>query len=197
MEGETAGTNWRTFLVIAALALVVWWVWRERGKKRRVKMQDNVSPPPVPPPGVPLTLTEKMAQVVDTAIPVVMTSGTSAAYDDTEVVKVANAVLARLNALGEKVALIKVTSASKTVDSYKTVSYDLVVSAYDPRANVGVLLAISVLVPVSGKMYVRTLKMYHEAEDKTPGPRAASDPVDLAPFEGPLDVLSSMKLNQK
>lgn len=196
-----SGINWPLAVTIAALALVVWWVWRERSKtKPEVPLVPNVTPPPVPPPGIPLTLAEKMAKVVDTAIPVVMTSGSTVPYDDDEINQLVRRVLARLNAMGESVSLIKVVSSSKTQDSYKTVSYEIVISAFDSKSTVGLMLTISALVPVSGTLYVRTFKLYHNAPPRekatTAEPSAAYDQPSLyAQYEDPVKVLAAMKIS--
>ena len=194
------GLDWRTVAVIAALALVVWWVWKERSKtKPDVAMRPNVSPAPVPPPGIPLDLSSKMARVVDTAIPVVMTSGRPVPYDEDEVGQLVRRVLARLNSMGENVSLIKVISVSKTQDSYKTVTYDLVISVFDATNNVGMMLTVSILIPVSGAMYVREFRLYHRDGAVERGPNAASDPSlgtgGFAAFEDPAAVLAKMKIS--
>jgi hypothetical protein len=186
---------WRLVLILLAMAAIVWWVWHTWTKEKpTVPLQSNpVSAPPTP-AGIPLTLTQKMARVTDIAIPVVMTSGTQVEYDDDEVNQLVRRVLSKLNAMGEQVSLIKTVSVSKTQDSYKTVAYDIIMNAYDAVHNIGLMLALSILVPVSGQLYVRQLRMYHDAETATnAGPGAASDPVGYAPYENAMDVLAAMK----
>lgn len=193
--GTGTAPNWRVIAVIAALVLVAWWVWRQSSKtKPDVPLRSNDATAPLAPPGIPLTLTEKMARAVDTVIPVVMTSGTLVPHDDDEIRQLVRKVFSRLNAMGEAVTLIKVVSASKTQDSYKTVSYEMVLNAHDAVHNVGVMLTLAVLIPASGKLYVRQFRLYHDAEKTDPGPGAASEPAGLAAYEDPMKVLQGMKL---
>lgn len=188
--------GWRTVAVLAVLAWVVWWVWRRQGPRvPTVELQPNTAPPPPPLPGVPLTLTAKMAKVVDTQIPVVMTSGTSVPFDEDDIRQVVRVVLARLNALDESVSFIQQVSASKTQDSYKTVAYDLVVSVHDAKENVGLTLAISVLVAVSGTLYVRKLEHFNKSPTQEQGPAGIENGRGgLAAYEDPVSILSQMKV---
>lgn len=196
---SSSGVSWRAVLVIAALAAVAWWVYREHGKTRPVvEMQPNVTAPPVPPPGVPLSVAAKMAAAVDELIPVVMTSGATVQYDDSEIRQIVRKVLDRVQ--DENLTLIQVASASKTIDSYKTVAYDIVVNLHDSRENVGLLVSISALVPLSNTLYVRSFRMVHSPEDPTAGP-AGLEPGGgdrgLAAYEDPVTVLSKMTLPGK
>ena len=191
------GSNWRTIVVVGVLLAVVWWVWRERSKtKPEVMMQPNLTPAPPLPPGIPLTLGEKMAQLIDTSIPVVLTSGSPVPHDDDEIRQLLRVVLGRLNALGEAVTLTDIVSVAKTQDSYKTVAYDIVCNVYDARANVGMMQTISLLVPMSGTLYIRQYKMTQDVPSKAGGGGlgAASDPVEYAAYEDPMAVLGAMKV---
>lgn len=192
-DAAPEGWNWRTLLVIAALAVAVWWVWSRKTTKPEVPMVSNVTPAPTPPAGIPKTLAEKLAMAVDTQIPVVMTSGSAVPHDEDEINRIVASVLARVNALNESVTLINVVTASKTQDSYKTVSYDVVANVFDAKGHVGVMIVTNVLIPVSGTMFVRELRLYHAA-DKNDGPRPASEPAGHAPYESPLDVLNTTKI---
>lgn len=196
-DARPASLNWRTLAVIALIGLVAWWVWTNQPKKMPdVVMQPNTPAPVAQVPGVPPTVVSKMARVADTQIPVVMTSGTAVQYGDDEIRQVIRQVLDRLNAMDEKMTLIQVASASKTVDSYKTVAYDIVASMYDSRENVGMLVAMSVLVPASGKLYVRSLKLHNSPSESNPGPPGAGENPrgGLAEYEDPVTVLRKMKV---
>lgn len=189
--------SWRVVAVVAALALLAWWVLRRPPATAvpELPMRPNATPQPAPLPGVPLSLSTKMAMVVDTQIPVVMTSGTPVPYDDDDIRQVVRSVLAKLNAMDESVTVIQVVSASKTQDSYKTVAYDVVASVHDAKENVGMLLDVSALVPVSGKLYVRKLQMHNKAPDTVAGPEAREGGGGgLAAYEDPVALLSKMKL---
>lgn len=187
-------TNWRTLVIVGVMALVAWWVWRRTARtKPEVAMTPNATAPPQPPAGIPLGLAEKIARVVDTQIPVVMTSGASVPYDEDEINRMARTVLGKLNAMDESVSLVGVASVSKTQDSYKTVSYDLILNAYDARNNVGLMLSVSTLVPVSGKLYVRKFSLFHTKDDDS-GPGPASEPAGHAAYQSPLQALANTKL---
>lgn len=189
-------SSWRVLLVVAAMALVAYWVWQSHAKKRPpVLVLPNTPAPTDPMPGVPPNLIAKLARVADTQIPVVMTSGTPVPHGEDEIRQIVRQALARLNALDERVSLIQVTSAAKTVDSYKTVAYDIVISVHDGRENVGVLLSLAVLVPVSGKLYIRSFRMFNSPSDRDPGPPGAGSDLSgaHAPFEDAVSVLRGMK----
>lgn len=189
-----AKTNWRVMVIVGVMAVVAWWVWRRMAKtKPDVVMTPNATAPPQPPAGIPLSLVEKMARAVDTQIPVVMTSGTAVPYDEDEIARMARTVLGKLNAQDESVSLVSVASVSKTQDSYKTVSYDMVLNAYDARNNVGLMLSVSTLVPVSGKLYIRKFSLFHTKDDNS-GPGPASEPAGHAAYQSPLQALANTKL---
>jgi hypothetical protein len=194
MEAEK--TTWESLVLILVLACAVWWVWKRAIAKPKVDMQPNATAPPVPPPGIPVTITAKMARVVDPLIPVVMTSGATVPYTEDEVNQIVRSVLGRLNSLDEQVTLIQVVSVSKTQDSYKTVAYDIAMNVYDARENVGMQLLTTVLVPVSGLMYVRQLKLASETADTNAAPRGrdAVEKGGVAVYEDPVAVLSTMDL---
>lgn len=185
--------NWRVIAVVAALGLVAWWAWKQQTTVPEVPMQNNATPPPDPPAGVPLSLTQKMAMLVDKQIPVVMTSGSAVPYDDDEIARLVRVVLGRLNSMDESVSPITTASVSKTQDSYKTVTYDIVANVHDARARVGLMVFLQVLVPVSGKMYIRQLRLYND-KDRGDGPAAASGPAGPAPYESALEVLAKTKM---
>lgn len=190
--------RWHTIAVIAVVLGAAWWVWKRHAKAAPdVPVQANTPAPVDPLPGISPNIVTKLARVPDAQIPVVMTSGASVQYGDDEVRQVIRLVLDRLNSMGERVSLIQLTSASKTLDSYKTVAYDIVFFAHDARENVGMLLSLSALVPVSGKLYVRSLKMYNTPADRDPGPPAAGDNprAALAEYEDPVTALSKVKLS--
>lgn len=192
MESEL---DWRTLLVLLALAGVAWWIWRHQGDTvPPVQLQNNATPPPVPPQGIPQTLTQKMANAVDTQIPVVMTSGSAVQYDEEEVGRIVRAVLGKINAQDERLTLIQVASTAKTIDSYKTVAYDMRASVYDAKENISVLVDISVLIPVSGTMYIRKLRLAQDAPETVRGPAAYESAGGLAAYEDPVAVLGKMKL---
>lgn len=188
--------NWRTILVVAVLLAAVWWIWRERSKtKPEVVLQPNATPAPPLSPGIPVSLGEKMARLVDTAIPVVSTSGAPVPHDDDEIRQLVRVVLGRVNAMGESISLMNIVSVSKTQDSYKTVTYDIVCNVYDAQANLGMMHTISVLIPVSGTLYIREYKMTQDVPSKAgAGLGAASDPAEFAAYEDPLAVLGAMKV---
>jgi hypothetical protein len=208
--------DWRTFVVLLALGAAALWVWRSSAvTPPRVPMVPNATPAPEPPPGVPSPVARSMAGAVDTQIPVIMTTGTPVPYDDAEVARLTKLALARLNAglvtitggsggsggsgggtvggsgsgSGDGVTLIAVVDVAKTQDSYKTVAYEIVASVYDPRHNVGMLLTVSLLVPVSGAVYVRRLQAFNKARDDSPLV-SASVPAGHATFESPLALLA-------
>lgn len=194
---QASGLDWRAVLVLVVLGGVAWWIWRHQGDTvPPVLLQDNVTPPPVPPPGIPQTLAQKLAKAVDTQIPVVMTSGSSVQYDEDEVSQIVRAVLAKINAQDERLTLIQVASTAKTIDSYKTVSYDMRASVYDAKENISVLVDIGVLIPVSGTMYIRRLRLAQDAPDTVRGPAAYESSGGLAAYEDPVAVLSKMKLTK-
>lgn len=188
--------NWRTVAIVAALALVAWWVWTHQGATvPEVRMQSNATPPPLPPTGVPITLVTKMARVVDTSIPVIMTSGTEVQYAEDEVTGIVRSTLKKLNAMDEYVSLVQVVSASKTIDAYKTVSYDIEANVYDARENVGLKVLISAIVPVSGTTYIRQFRLATPPASADQGPPAADGAgSSFAPFEDPVRVLAAMRL---
>lgn len=189
-------TNWRAIAVLALLAAVVWWLWRlQDTAKPKVPMLANTPAPQVSLPGVSSTLLTKIARVPDVQIPVVMTSGSVVPYGEDEVRQIVRRVLERLNAMGESVSLIQVVSVSKTLDSYKTVAYELVISVHDSKQTVGMMLSLSVLVPVSGEVYVRSFRPYNTTVDT--GPPGAGDHAGsvFAEFEDPVAVLHNHKLD--
>lgn len=187
--------TWRTMLVIAALAAAAWWVWRESPRKKpAVALQSNVTPPPPAPPGVPMTLTTKMAQAVDTQIPVVMTSGSVVQHDDDEIRSIVRKVLSRLNDMGEAITLLQIASAAKTQDSYKTVSYEIVAQVFDSRENVGMSIVIHALVPLSGQLYVRTLRLQNTPDDGKGPAGVEGRGAGLAAYEDPVAVLKKFKI---
>lgn len=199
---ETASSPWRTLLIVAAIALAAYLVWRwRRGAAAedvsQVQMTSNATPPPEPPAGTPASLPAKMAQVVDTQIPVVMTAGEAVPYDEDEVKGVVKGVLDQLNARDESVTLIQVVNTSKTVDSYKTVAYDLLVNVHDNKASVGLQMFMSVLVAATGKRFVRALRLAQSPEQPaTQGPAGAGEGEgELAPYQDPIDALKNLKLD--
>ena len=194
--GTESNVSWRNIAVIAALAFIVWFVWNRMARKApEVRLERNTPAPVDLLPGVPQTLVTHLAQTTDEAIPVVMTAGKAVPYDDDDIRQVVRQALDRLNSLGEKVTFIQVVSASKTVDSYKTVAYEVVFSAYDGRENVGVKLSLSALVPVSGKLYLRAFTMFNTPGQKDAGPPGpGADPrAEFAAYEDPVSVLRSLK----
>lgn len=195
MDANGWTLNWRTVIVTAVLMGLAWLVWRHQGETVPVvETTPNVTPPPVPPPGVPTTLTAKLAAAVDTEIPVVMTSGSPVQYDDDEIKQTVRSVLARVNAAGESLTLIQVASAAKTVDSYKTVAYDIRANVHDSKENVALLLTIAALVPVSGKLYVRSFRLSQDAEETRPGLPGPEPAGGLAEYEDPVAILGKIKL---
>ena len=189
--------RWHTLVVIAVVLGAAWWVWNRHAKAAPdVAVQANTPAPADPLPGISPNVVSKLARVPDAQIPVVMTSGSSVQYGDDEIRQVIRHALERLNSMGERVSLIQVTSASKTLDSYKTVAYDIVFSAHDAQENVGMLLSLSALVPVSGELFVRSLKMYNTPAERNPGPPAAGDNprAALAEYEDPVVALSKVKI---
>lgn len=190
--------GWHAVVVIVVLVVVAWWVWKRHAKTApTVPVQENTRAPTDSLPGISPNIETKLARVPDTQIPVVMTTGSTMQYGDDEIRHIIRQALERLNSMDEQVSLIQVTSASKTQDSYKTVAYDLVFSVHDARENVGMLLSLSALVPVSGKLYVRSLKMYNTPADRDPGPAAAGSTQreNLAEYEDPVSALSKVKLS--
>lgn len=187
--------DWRTVLVLLALAGVAWWIWKHQGDSvPPVQLQNNATPPPATPQGIPQTLTQKMANAVDTQIPVVMTSGSAVQYDEDEVAQIVRAVLAKINAQDEQLTLIQVASTAKTIDSYKTVSYEMRASVYDAKENISLLIDIGVLIPVSGTMYIRKLRLTQDAAETVRGPAAYEASGGLAEYEDPVAVLRNVKL---
>lgn len=192
MESEH---DWRTVLVLLVLAGVAWWIWKHRGDTQPpVQLQSNITPAPATPQGIPQTLTQKLAAAVDTQIPVVMTSGSAVQYDEDEVAQIVRAILTKINAQDEQLTLIQVASTTKTIDSYKTVSYEMRASVYDAKENISVLIDIGVLIPVSGTMYIRKLRLSQDAAETVGGPAAYEAVGGLAAFEDPVAVLSKVKL---
>ena len=185
-------------LLVALALAVAWWVWSRQARDEAVEPMPAGPPPlraaPDAPPGIPLTLVDKIRRAVDTSIPTVVTSGAPVQYTDAEISQVATAALGRVNALGERLTLISVASASKTQDSYKNVAYELVVNAHDAGAGIGLLLAISLVVPETNRIYVRAMRLYNDAPDPMASLRTASDPPGHATFEDPLDLLAKFKV---
>ena len=193
--------EWTHVAVILALALVVaWWVWGRQGRDEAVAtMPAGAQPLPAAPdalPGIPLTLLDKLRRAVDVSIPVVVTSGAPMQYTDSEIAQVANAALSRVNSQGERLTLISVASASKTQDSYKNAAYELVVNAHDATAGIGLLLAISLVVPETNAIYVRAMRLYNDVADPMASLQTASDPAGHATFEDPLDMLAKFKVGE-
>lgn len=197
----SSSSPWRTLLVVAAIALAAYLVWRWRHSVvedvPQVQMTSNATPPPEAPAGTPASLPAKMAQVVDTQIPVVMTAGEAVPYDEDEVKGIVKGVLDQLNARDENVTLIQLVNTSKTVDSYKTVAYDVLVNVHDNKANVGLQLFMSVLVAATGKRFVRALRMAQSPEQPaTQGPAGAGEGQgELAPYQDAVDALKNLKLD--
>lgn len=197
-SSKQPGVNWRTLTVLAVIAAVAWWVWRRKTTVPPVALQPNTPPPAVAaPPGIPATLPAKMAQVTDTRIPVVMTSGSQVPYGDDEIKQIVGQALERLNSLDERVSLIQIVSSAKTQDSYKTVSYEIVINVHDARERVGLTMAISALVPVSGKLFLRAFKLYNTPADKDAGPPPATlnGGAGFAPFEDPVSILRQLRVS--
>lgn len=197
-------TTWRALLVVAAVALAAYMVWRWRKAEgaatvEPAPMTSNVTPAPQAPVGTPASLPAKMAAMVDPQIPVVMTAGAPVPFDDEEIKGVVNGVLAQLNARDEDVTLIQLVNSSKTADSYKTVAYDVLANVHDNRANVGLQIFLSVLVAATGTRYVRALRMAQSPEQPaTQGPEGAGSAAaggNLAPFEDPVEALKNLKLD--
>lgn len=184
---------WRNLALLAALAVAAWWLWRrysEEEPRAPVAERPREEPPPLP--GLPAALAQKMGRAADTAIPVVPTSGTPVEFEDDEVEQVAKAALARVNAQDESLVLMQVVSATKTLDAYKTVAYDIVCNAYDQRNSIGLLLAVKALLDVNGTLYISTLRPYHDVPDPMPQLGSAADPPPPADFEDPLTLLAKM-----
>ena len=193
----TSATSWRTLLIVAAVALAAYLVWRGRASQApQPEMTSNVSAPPVPPVGAPLTLAAKMAQLVDTQIPLVMTAGAPVQYGEDEIRDTVNGVLQQLNAKGESVVLIQVIDAAKTVDSYKTVAYDVLANLHDHKASVALQVVMSVLVAATGARYIRSLRMAQSPADSAQGPQGVGvgEAPPLAPFEDPVLALKNLNL---
>lgn len=158
-------------------------------------MQANPSTMPDPLPGISPNITSKMQRVADANIPVVMTSGSTVPYGDKEIKDVVSHALGRLNAMGEHVVPIQIVSSSKTIDSYKTIAYEVTFNAHDFTSNVSMLLSLSALVPVSGQVYVRSLRMSSTSSDANAGPAAGNpEDVEFATYEDPVAALSKVKL---
>lgn len=181
-------------VTVVLVAVAVWWWFRRQPPEPPVRIVANTPPPQGVPdlPGVPITLLEKIKASVDVDIPLVVTSGTPMQYADGEIEEIVKAVLRRINARGETLTLLSVTSASKTVDAFKTVAYEITALAFEPKANFGLALEMSVLVPVTNKVYIKSLRMANDKPDTMPNLGSASDPVAPAPYEDPLDVLASV-----
>lgn len=192
MESEL---DWRTVVVLLAVLGVAWWVWKHYPDAQPVvQLENNATPAPATPQGIPATLTQKLAAAVDAQIPVVMTSGSAVQYDDDEIAQITRAILAKINSQDEQLTLIQVASAAKTVDSYKTVSYEMRASVYDAKENISVLIDIGVLIPASGTMYIRKLRLSQDAPETVGGPAAYESAGGMAAFEDPVAVLSKVKL---
>ena len=193
MEGvESAGSRWKMVAVLALLAGAAWWVWgRQSPARPAVAERPNAPAPSLPPaPGLSATLLSKMERCADTQIPVVMTSGSSVPWGEDEVRLVIQHALNRLNEMDEQVTFLQRVSVSKTVDAFKTVAYDIVTHVYDARQNVGLMVSLSALVPVSGRLYVRSLRLSNSQADTGP-PGAGGTPADgeFAAYEDPVAQL--------
>lgn len=195
MDSDTSDTV-RLVLVLAVVAALAWWILRHQGADKRplVQMESNATPAPPAPPGIPPNLPEKLAIAVDTQIPVVMTSGSPVQYGEDEIAQIVRSVLARINHMDEQLTLIQVASASKTTDSYKTVSYDIRASVHDSRDNISMLLDMAVLIPVNGSLYIRKLRLAQDAADPTKGPAGFEPAGGLAAYDDPVAVLGKMKV---
>lgn len=199
-SSSSSSSGWRTLLVVAALALAVYLIWKGRAAAATdtplPEMASNVSAPPAPPVGAPATLATNMAELVDTQIPVVMTAGAPVPYGEEEIKDTVNAVLQQLNAKGQHVTLIQVVNATKTVDSYKTVSYDILANLHDHVTNVALQVVLGVLVAVTGTRYIRVLRMAQSPADSAQGPQGAAvgEAPGPAPFEDPVVALKNLDL---
>ena len=193
------GMKWRHVVVVAVMVLLVWWLFsRSSTRSNDAPLEPNPTPARTPAsearlPGVPQTLLKKMEAAQDANIPVVMTSGSAVEYGDNEVEDIAKAALARVNVQNEDLNLIALASVSKTIDAYKTVAYDIVANVFDTKATVGIMVSIIVLVASTGKVYLRTLRMYNDGPDPMASLGTASDPTGPATYQDPLALLASFK----
>lgn len=166
-----------------ALGAVMWTMYRER----RYMAFDTSRPvvvPVIPPaprkpkaraPATPAPTVIKKARgdtddlesvlgsVVDVSPPVTpLPMRDSVPYTNEEVRQIVSNVLARINDQGAwDLRLVALDSISKTVDSYKTLLYELTFAAYSPPRNIGIKMATSVIVPPTNVMYIRDLRSFN------------------------------------
>ena len=166
-------------LSVLALGAVAWTMARER--------RHNTFVTPLPLPPIPATRKPKarvltpapkpirkargdtddlesvLASVVDATPPVkALPMRESVPYSDEEIRQVVGNVLARVNDAADwDLRLVGLDGITKTVDSYKTLVYELTFAAYSPPRNVGIKLSTAVLVPPTNAMYVTALKSFN------------------------------------
>jgi hypothetical protein len=167
-------------LSVVALGAVAWTMVRER-------RHTNTFVTPMPLPPIPATrkpkarvvtpapkpirqargdtdsLEASLASVIDRAPPIKASSmRESVPYTDEEIRQIVANVLARVNDVTEwDLRLVALDGITKTVDSYKTLVYELTFAAYSPPRNVGIKLSTTVLVPPTNAMYVTDLKSFN------------------------------------
>jgi hypothetical protein len=129
-----------------------------------------------------------LASVVDLSPPVsALTMRDSVPYTDEEIRQIVSNVLARINDQGAwDLRLVALDGVSKTVDSYKTLLYEITFAAYSPPRNIGIKMTTSVLVPASNVMYVRSLSSYNTPVTDDPvrgsrGPQTEEQHADWVP----------------
>ena len=170
-------SSW-TLPAIAGLALgaVLWSMRCERRAKQAAQQTFATLPPPAPKP-VPSRETQRVRRepgslqavldsVLDSNIPVRDSASNSVVpYTDEETRTIVSNVLARANTRGDwDLRLVSIDSVRKTVDPYKSLSYEINFLVYSPSRNVGAKLAAVVAVPPSNAMYIESLRTF-EAPD--------------------------------
>jgi hypothetical protein len=198
--------SWTLPLVSAlALGAVMWTMYRERRQTSSFKTSRPLPPIPAPrkpkakvitpaPVGIQRArgdtgdLDSVLSSVVDTAPPVVpLPMRDSVPYTDEEVRQIVSNVLARINDNGAwDLRLVALDGVSKTVDSYKTLLYELTFAAYSPPRNIGIKMATTVIVPPTNVMYIQTLKTFNAPVTDDPvrgsrGPQTEEEHAEWVP----------------
>lgn len=115
-----------------------------------------------------------LASVVDADVPAQSTMGESVPYTEQEIRLIVSNVLERVNQQSDlDLRLVALDGVRKTVDSYKTLLYNVSAPVYSTTRNVGIKIDATIVVPSSNRMYIKELKTYNAPmpEDSVRGSR--------------------------
>jgi hypothetical protein len=115
---------------------------------------------------MPADIAQILQMALDTNIPVntLMTQTTPMEYTEVEVRDVMTTVAHRISVVlknagvGLRLSIVHTDSVAKSIDVYKTLFYDIVVSVYEAAHNVSLKLSIRVLQTAKGDYYIEKIR---------------------------------------